>query len=284
MVNANILKVNNTKLIFITNDPKLACCAEDSGIDRVMVDLEVIGKEERQGHLSTVISKHILEDVSRIRKVIKKTKLLVRVNPIHENSKREIDEVIKLGAEIIMLPMFTTPKEVKTFISIINGRAIVNLLLETPQALVRIDNILKIEGIDEIHIGLNDLHLGLGLKFMFEILSGGIVEYLSEKINNKGIKFGFGGVGRLNEELPLNPKLILSEHYRLKSTMVILSRDFHRLSKNSTELISKKQDLEKEINNLRKHWNSLKQMSNSELENNRLLLNNIITTRICDNI
>jgi len=269
------------KLIFITNDPKLAYCAEDSGIDRVMVDLEIIGKEERQGHLSTVISKHTLEDVSKIRKVIKKTKLLVRVNSIHQNSKNEIDEVINRGAEIIMLPMFTTAKEVKTFISMINGRAIVNLLLETPQALVRIDEILSAKGIDEIHIGLNDLHLGMGLKFMFELLSGGIVEYLSKKINSKGIKFGFGGVGKLKEGLPLNPKLILSEHFRLKSKMVILSRDFHGHSKNFEELINKI-DLKIEIQNLRTYWDSLKLLSDIELENNRLLLKDIIYS-ICDN-
>ncbi len=269
MVKANILKGDNMELIFITNDLVLAGCTEACGIDRVMVDLEIIGKEKRQGHLNTVISNHTLEDVSKIRKVIKKTKLLVRVNPIHENSKSEIDEVINLGAEIIMLPMFTTTKEVKTFISLINGRAIVNLLLETPQALARIDNILKVEGINEIHVGLNDLHLGMNLNFMFELLSGGIVEYLSKKINVHNIKFGFGGVGRIRKGLPLDPRLILSEHIRLNSSMVILSRDFQSINTILPNSEIKNIKLEQEIRKLRNYLTILRNSSLKKLEDNK---------------
>lgn len=257
-------------LIFITNDIDLAKHAEKSHINRIMVDLEIIGKKERQGHLSTVISGHSLEDISKIRKVISKSKLLVRVNPIHENSKQEIDEVIRRGADIVMLPMFTTHLEVKKFISYINGRAIVNLLLETPQALVRIDEILSIKGIDEIHIGLNDLHLGMGLKFMFELLSGGIVEYLSKKINLAGIKFGFGGIARLGQGT-LDSSLILSEHHRLNSKMVILSRDFHGNSNNFDELI-KKIDLKGEVNKIHKYMNDLNTFTEYQLKNNQKLV------------
>lgn len=259
------------EFILITNDEKLAKYAEESDVDRIMVDLEIIGKKERQGHLSTVISDHTMKDVEKIRKVVKKAKLLVRVNPIHENSKNEIEEVIKLGADIIMLPMFKTPQEVDKFVSYIDGGAVVNLLLETPQAMVRIDDILDIKGIDEIHVGLNDLHLGMGLKFMFELLSGGIVEYLSKKILAKNIKFGFGGVGRLKEGLMLDPKLILSEHVRLNSSIVILSRDFHGHSNNFEEL-RKNIDLELEVRKIRDYLKELKKLSKDDLQKNSLLL------------
>ena len=174
--------------IFITNDIKLAQYAQESGIERIMVDLEVIGKEKRQGHLNTVFSKHTFEDIENMKKVLSKSKLLVRINPIHNDSKEEIDKVISLGADIIMLPMFTTAEEVKKFIDYISKRATVCLLLETTQSLVRIDEILEVKGIDEIHVGLNDLHLAMNLDFMFELLSGGIVEYLSKKIISKNIK------------------------------------------------------------------------------------------------
>ena len=43
------------KLMYITNDDTVARIAEDSGVDWIFVDLEVKGKEERQGHLDTVI-------------------------------------------------------------------------------------------------------------------------------------------------------------------------------------------------------------------------------------
>ncbi|ABR54315.1 HpcH/HpaI aldolase [Methanococcus vannielii SB] len=259
--------------ILITKDPKFAKYAEESGIDIIMVDLEILGKKERQGHLNTLISEHSIEDVTEVKKILKKSKLLVRINPLNDNSKTEIDNVINVGADIVMLPMFKTAKEVEEFVSYVNNRALVNLLLETPQALVRIDEILDIEGIDEIHVGLNDLHLGMGLNFMFELLSGGIVEYLSKKIVTKGITFGFGGVGRLKEDLPLDPKLILSEHYRLNSTRVILSRDFHGNAKTFDD-IRDKIDLKLEVEKLNKYMDYLSTLTKEDLLNNQTTLKN----------
>ena len=104
-------------LIFITNDSDLAVSAQSAGVDRVMVDLEILGKQDRQGHLNTVISNHSLEDVGRIGSVLNVSKLLVRVNPINEQSKLEIDSVIEQGADIIMLPMFKSALEVEAFLS-----------------------------------------------------------------------------------------------------------------------------------------------------------------------
>ena len=212
-------------LIFITDNPDLAVSAQSAGVDRVMVDLEILGKQDRQGHLNTVISSHSLEDVGRIGSVLNVSKLLVRVNPINDQSKIEIDSVIECGADIIMLPMFRSAVEVETFIQLVNGRVKTCLLLETKEAVSEIDNILSVEGVDEIHIGLNDLHLSMGLSFMFELLANGIIDELNKKIIKARVKFGFGGVARLGGG-NLDASLILSEHIRLNSSMVILSRDF----------------------------------------------------------
>ena len=218
------------ELLYITNEGETAKNAEISGVDIVFVDLEKKGKIERQGHLDTVISNHCIEDIQKVRKELKNTKLLVRINPLDNESSFEIEQVIKYGADIIMLPMFKTVDEVRKFIELVKGRAEVCLLLETSQALCHINEILGLSGIDRIHIGLNDLHLSLGLDFMFECLSGGLVEYLTEKISKKGIKYGFGGIARIGEgELPAEK--ILKEHVRLGSQMVILSRTFKRTDK-----------------------------------------------------
>jgi len=119
--------------------------------------------------------------------VLKKSKLLVRVNPIFEGSKDEIDSVIEYGADIVMLPFFKTKEEVNKFIGHVNGRAKAMLLVETPEAVRNIDSILGESGIDYIHIGLNDLHLGYRMKFMFEPLVDGTVEMLCKKIKQKSI-------------------------------------------------------------------------------------------------
>jgi 2-keto-3-deoxy-L-rhamnonate aldolase RhmA len=218
------------KLMFITNEPEIAMIAQSAGVDRIFIDLERIGKLERQGHLDTVISTHSIEDVSLLRGVINSSELLVRINPIHANSSNEIESVIARKADILMLPMFKTTQEVTAFINYVNGRAKTCLLLETKEALERIDDILEIDGIDEIHIGLNDLHLSLGLNFMFELLSNGIIDDVCEKIKAKGITFGFGGIARLGQGT-LPAEHIITEHYRLGSQMVILSRSFCNVKK-----------------------------------------------------
>lgn len=218
-------------LMFITNQPRVACIAQDAGVDRVWVDLESIGKEDRQPGMNTVKSSHKIEDVAVLRKVLTTSKLQVRVNPVHEgmadypDSKEEIDAVIQAGADIVMLPMFKTVEEVEKFVLYVNGRARVTLLLETREAVENIDAILTVPGIDEMYIGLNDLHLSYGKKFMFEPLCDGKVDYLARKFQQNQLPFGFGGIARIGYGL-LPAEYIITEHYRLGSTLAILSRSF----------------------------------------------------------
>lgn len=213
------------KLMYITNSPEVALIAEKSGVDRIFLDLETLGKEERQKNYDSVKSQHSLSDISEIRKVLSKSELLVRVNPINVASKKEIDECIKRGADIVMLPMWKTVDEVKAFISYVNCRAKTMLLLETKEAESILDTILELDGIDEIHIGLNDLHLSYKLDFMFQLLANGTVESITKRIAKKGLTYGFGGIARIGFGA-LPAEYIIAEHYRLGSQMAILSRSF----------------------------------------------------------
>ncbi|MDY5871529.1 MAG: aldolase/citrate lyase family protein [Lachnospiraceae bacterium] len=215
------------QMMYITNNPQIAKIAEKYSVDRIWVDLEQIGKKERQGGMNTVQSTHTIQDVQVIRNSIEgRASLQVRVNPIYDGSKSEIDKVIEYGADIIMLPFFSTTKEVEKFIDMVDGRARTCLLLETVGAEKNLDEILEIPGIDEIHIGLNDLHLQYHMDFMFELLSNGKVEEICNKIKNKGIPYGFGGIAKLDEGM-LPARHIIAEHYRLGSGMAILSRSFY---------------------------------------------------------
>lgn len=218
-------------LMYITNNPNVATLAQQAGVDRIWVDMEWIGKEERQAGMNTVKSHHTIEDIAKLRPIITTSTLMARINPIHEatkeycDSKEEIEETIKSGAEIIMLPMFKTVAEVEKFVSYVSGRVKTQLLLETKEASQIIDQILEVPGVDEIYIGLNDLHLSYGQKFMFEPLCDGKVDRLAEKFRDKGIKFGFGGIARLGKGL-LPAEYVIAEHYKLGSTAAILSRSF----------------------------------------------------------
>ena len=218
-------------MMYITNNPAVARMAEEAGVDRVWVDLEYIGKAKRQGGMDTVQSHHTIEDIKVIRGAIRRAELLVRVNPIHEattdygDSCSEIEAAIAAGADRLMLPFFKSAAEVRTFLNIIGGRVKNVLLLETPEAVAAIDEILAVPGIDEIHIGLNDLSLGYGMPFMFELLADGTVERLCLKFREAGLPYGFGGIASLGKGL-LPAERIIREHYRLGSTRVILSRSF----------------------------------------------------------
>ncbi|MFC5531545.1 aldolase/citrate lyase family protein [Cohnella yongneupensis] len=254
------------QLMFITNDADIAKEAEASGVDRIFIDLEKIGKWERQGHLDTVLSSHSMSDISTVRAKIEKCELLVRINPVHEHTASEIDEAIDRGADVLMLPMFTTAEEVAYFVARVGGRAKTCLLLETPQALVRINEILDIKGIDEVHLGLNDLYLGMKLDFMFELISCGVVDFACRMLKARGIKYGFGGIAKIGKGV-VPAEMILAEHYRLGSEMVILSRSFHNRAVNLEEL-RQRVDFGQEVRKIRERENAIRQWSSSEMNSN----------------
>ena len=211
--------------MFITNNRKVAEAAQDCGVKRVWVDLETLGKEERQKGMNTVKSQHKLCDISNIRDVLNSSELLVRINPINPGSKAEIDEAIERGADMLMLPMFKSVDEVKIFLDYVSGRVKTTLLFETKESYEHQDEILQGGGFDEAHIGLNDMHLSYGLTFMFELLPNGLVETMCNKFKNYNIPYGFGGIAKIGEGL-LPAERIIAEHYRLGSTRAILSRSF----------------------------------------------------------
>lgn len=55
------------KLMYITNDLDIAMLAQKYGVDRIWIDLETLGKEDRQKGLDAVKSHHTIEDICRIK-------------------------------------------------------------------------------------------------------------------------------------------------------------------------------------------------------------------------
>lgn len=212
-------------LMILAADSESAAKAQNAGVDRIFYDLEYINKAERQRNRDTVKSLNCIDSIPAVRKVVTTSQLLVRTNPVHAYSQIEIDKAVGYGADILMLPMVIDQHDVECYVNMVAGRAKVCIMIETAQALARIDKILAVPGVDEIFIGLNDLHISLGLAFMFEPLSGGLVEYIAGKCRAHGMPFGFGGIARIGEGI-LPSDYILGEHVRLQSQSVILSRTF----------------------------------------------------------
>ncbi len=218
-------------LMYITNSPDVARIADRAGVDRIFIDLEQYGKQKRQGNWDSVKSKHSIEDIPKVKAVLKNAELLVRTDPVFDGLEEEIEGVLSCSPDVIMLPYFKTVAEVEKFLSMVGGRAKTSLLVETKEAQEKLDDILSLGGIDEIHIGLNDLSHSHGKRFLFEELADGTVDELVGRIKSHGIeRFGFGGIASLGKGL-LPAERIIPEHYRLGSTCAILSRAFCDTSK-----------------------------------------------------
>jgi hypothetical protein len=215
------------ELIQITNDPAFAMRCDALGGFRLFVDLERLGKAERQAGRNTFISAHSIQDVGRIRRVARRSPLMVRMNPLNATTPAELDSVLGQGADLVMLPMFTRAQEVREFAALVGGRVPIVPLLETREALSSLQEWIATPGLAEVYVGLNDLHLSLGHRFMFEPLAQGLVERVASATRSQGLRFGFGGIARMEEGL-LPGRDVLAEHIRLGSGSVILSRTFHR--------------------------------------------------------
>lgn len=236
------------KYICFTNNCLIASSLDElKSIDTIFVDLEILGKFDRQGHTSGLISNHTYEDIERLRKCIKSTCLGVRIDPFNSNSEYQINKCIRYGVEVIMLPMFSAVEEVNKVISLIDNRVSLDLLFETPKSLEIIDLIPK-ESIRKIHFGINDLSLAYSFKSMFDCLFFKGLEDAALKCFKKGFDFGIGGIGALGSK-PIQPELILTKLITMKSNRAILSRSF--LKKIETNnLISAKDSAKKNLEEL----------------------------------
>lgn len=257
------------KYYIITNSIEKALLYEDLGIQYIMVDLEQLGKEERQKNLDTVKNFHTTQDVKNIRNVIKKAKVVVRINPINENSKSEIEEVINAGADIIMLPYFKKPQEVELFYNLVKNRNVKTILLfEHIDAINNMDEILKninLDILDSIHFGLNDLSISMKIDFMFSIL---VLQTLNEPIRkclDRKIQFGIGGIAGISSgKIP--GEIILKEYLRLGASRTILSRSFqneyvakHEISE-ALKALKKITSKKHSMNSLNSNFNQLKKL------------------------
>lgn len=261
--------MSNLKLMILEDTPEAAMTAEAAGVDRVFYDLEYVGKSERQYGRNTVISRNDIDNLPAVRNVVKTSELLVRTNPINPYTEMEVEKAIQYGADVLMLPMVMDHHDVEAYVSFVKGRAKVCIMIETAASMARLDQILAVPGVDEIFVGLNDLHISMGLTFMFELLSGGLVEYIAEKCNRANIPFGFGGIARIGEGM-LPSDYILGEHMRLGSTSVILSRTFKGVV--GVDANARPVDLKEEVDKVRNRLDEISAWTESDHIENRKLI------------
>lgn len=222
-----------------TADPDLARSADAAGVDRIGVDLEVIGKAARQAGLGTWVSAHGIDDLPALRQAVRSARLFARTNPVGPTTAAEVSTLLRLGVEVLMLPMFRTAAEVRSFLDHVDGRAEVVLLLETKEALIALDELMTIPEVSEVHIGINDLSLALGLANRFCVYLHPAVRKAGHTVRAAGRRLGIGGLARVGDDrLPIPPDLIYAQYPRLGATSALLSRAFLASSHGPVELAS----------------------------------------------
>jgi hypothetical protein len=208
-------------------DPILAARADNAGIDRIGLDLEIMGKAERQRGLGTWVSSHRIDQLREMRSAVARAELFCRINPINADSQAEIDQVLAHGVEVLMLPMFTTVEEVEKFVAMIDGRAKAVPLLEHRLAVDEIDRIVRVPGLDCIHVGLTDLALSLNIPNRFALMASALMDRVAAAVHRQGLRLCVGGIGRaLDDSQPIPTDAIYSQYARLNAAGALVSRAF----------------------------------------------------------
>jgi hypothetical protein len=220
------------QLTLLSNQFLLLQAADRAGIDRIGIDIERLGKIERQADLPDArISDHELGDLGIVAQARQKAEIFIRLNPWHDNTAKEVDSSISMGATAIMLPYFTCADTVAQFVDAVAGRATVVLLVETAAAAARLREIVAVPGVSEVMVGLNDLHRTFGLANHFEMLASDLMISISNTVLDAGLRFGFGGVGRpADRSLPIPAELVISQYPRLGATAAWVAQSFFRNS------------------------------------------------------
>lgn len=239
-------------VLLISNLPDVAAYAFKNGVNRVFVDMEHLGKEERQPGQGTIKNSHTPEDIRAIRQVCPGSDIMVRINPFHDKTVSEVESVIKSGASMIMLPMCTTLEEIDQVARYIDRRVKFCPLIETWSAVESISQIASHENVDELYFGLNDLAIASHKRFMFQSLIDGSLSEALLVSRDCGKPFGIGGTARIGSGV-LPADLIVAEHARIGSTRVILSQAFHGGAKTLDDFKTKIQ-LSLEIDKIKRQY------------------------------
>lgn len=215
------------ELTLLTKDPNLARRADRCGVQCIGVDLERLGKQQRQSGTGNRLSDHRLEDLIALRPVIQNAGLFVRLNPMHDLTAVEVEAVIEAGADIIMLPYFREEDEATRFLDLIGGRARAVLLVETSTALLEIERFCRLGGVQGITFGLNDLRHEFRVTSHFDVLCSPLMEAAAQSVLRAGLPVTLGGVGRVGDRtLPIPAELVHAQYPRLGATGAWLARSF----------------------------------------------------------
>lgn len=82
-------------------------------------------------------------------------------------------------------------------------------------------------GVEEIHVGLNDLSIDRGLSNRLSVLVSPVMDRIAQTARAAGLRVGLGGLGRAGDEaLPVPSDLVYAQHTRLGASGALIARSF----------------------------------------------------------
>jgi len=210
-----------------TDDPDLAEAAEIAGVDRIGVDLERLGKRDRQADPRLWLSTHREDALPLIGKRLRRARLFARTNPFHDGWPEEAERLLAAGVQVLMLPAFRSEEAVRDALAVVGDRAQLVPLVETSEAMERVAAIAALPGLTEVHFGLNDLALSMGLPERFMVLTHPRLERAASTFREAGVQVGVGGIARAGTGgLPIPPDMIYAQYPRLGASGALIARSF----------------------------------------------------------
>lgn len=210
-------------LFVFTVHPRFARDVVAAGAAGVVVDWEQRGKLRRQAGADTEINAHTPDDLGRVRAATP-GRILCRLNAVGPWTADELDCAVALGADEVLLPMVRHPDEVDRALEIARGRVGVGILIETTDAVRRVDELVA-RPLSRVYVGLNDLGIDRGRSVLFEPLVDGTVEQLRAATP---VPFGVAGLTVPGGGRPVPTRLLAAELARLDASFTFLRRSFMR--------------------------------------------------------
>lgn len=214
--------------IYITNSTHVVGNLIDSPVSQFMIDLETVGKAERQKGWGSFISDHSIGDIDSLAKIIPPSRLLVRSNPPSDQLSFEVKDYVARGAGHVMIPMIQNIDQIEKLKSEVKLEYRIHFLIETKWSMINVEQLLELFPSCIVHVGLNDLHRELKLKSHFHVYLSPYFDGLTEKLLRREVTFGVGGIGKYNGE-KIDSKLILQVMKTFGGSRVIMSRGFREM-------------------------------------------------------
>lgn len=242
----------------------MACI--EGGANGIIVDLETVGKSERQSGVDTEINDHSVQDLMQIKKK-SAAYVICRINALNQDSQKEIDQVIEAGADEILVPMIKQNNEVKEIFRLVKERKPIGLMIETKEA-IAIANQLDQYPLARAYVGLNDLCISRKSNSIFAAIADGTLD----KIRGQIVKapFGFAGLTIPDKGHPLPALHLINELIRLDCQFTFLRRSFFHDTLNKNVQI----EIPRIQNSIRKS----KQRTSSQIKKDKISLEKKLET------